>query len=198
MNIKREFLVGIELLKNMKMPFWLILIIFPILSMIFAFLIYILYKNLELFSDYNWVPILLGVQTFIIILQLFLILTQTKYGKILHLPEFQIRCVYIPKTKGKDHEYRISLSNKGKTAHRVHFKITIGKKYETLVEGDYGSIEDADYIPLYTFKNVNRFRKEQVNINFVYYDRVGNHIYSRWFKLKGEDFFQPSLTGLDQ
>ena len=95
-------------------------------------------------------------------------------------------------------QYQTSVINKGDIAHRVNCKIIIGKGGKVKDKLFFEKIPKSRMRIILNHIEEDRFIKQPIRINFSYYDKVGNHIYSRWFKDKGKKDFIAILSGQDQ
>jgi len=196
MKIKDQIILGIEDLKSMRFPFSIKIVIFSIIPALVLILLAYLANNNQYITRYDWVPIILFIQTFIILFQLMIIRTQAKYQKIPFTPEFDIESRYIQKNPMHESPgYYSSLVNNGDIAHRVNCKATIGRNEKGSEKLFFEKIPKNGFEKLLGYMEKEKFIKQPIRIYFSYYDKVGNHFYSRWFKLKDKEEFIAILGG---
>lgn len=199
MKIKDQIILGLEDIKNMRFPFLVKLVFYTAILSILMWGILFLLDQFDKLKTYNWVPLILLIQTIIIIFQLKIIYDQAKYGKIPFLPEFNIEKIYFSKSSiYKKEGYGIMLKNLGDIAHRVNCKVKWCKKEKVLNELDFGKLRKGAEEKILDFLEIDQFKKEPIRIYFTYYDKVGNRIYSRWFKPADKMDFYAILTGQEQ
>ena len=199
MKTKDQIILGIEDLKNMRCPRTLKIALFSIIPIITIILLYFIILNQQSLQEYDFIPIILFIQTIIILIQVKILRTQSKYSKIPYIPEFNLVTRYFLKSKQREKSgYNIWLENNGDIAHRVNCKIKIGKDEKLFDKLFFDKIQKGGSGKIMDFMEAKKFREQIMRINFSYYDKVGNYIYSRWFKDKDKDDFIVILSGQDQ
>jgi len=194
---RNQLILGIEDIKNMRFPFPIKILGFSIIFSIIIISFILIFDNLQIIND--WVPLILVVQTIIILIQLSILRNQAKYNKIPYIPEFYLLSESIHSlTTPKDNGYTIILENYGDIAHRVNCKITIGKNEKILKKQFFEKIPRKGRETILEFLKLEKFTKQQMRIYFSYFDKVGNHIFSRWFKDTDKINFIAILSGLEQ
>ena len=181
MKTKDQIILGIEDLKNMRFPFTLKVIFYCTIIILAIVVLYSFTNNYQYFTNYNWIPVLLIIQTIIILFQLKIIWTQAKYQKIPYIPEFNLNTRFIRKSAmHKKNGFQTTLKNEGNIAHRVNCKIIIGKGGKVIDKLFFEKISKGG-MEILQYIEEERFIIQPIIINFSYYDMVGNHIFSRWF-----------------
>jgi len=198
MKFKDKISLGIEDFKNLRMPFSIKIFLYIIPFLILLFLFYYFQKDYDFIPNDSWIPILIFVQTIIIIVQLVMIRNQGRYNRIPYLPEFKVKPEYIEKSKNKGDGYLFTLYNKGNIAYLVNYKIFKGEKRKKIKDEFIEEKNKGGKEKIYEFMNKEEFINNEIRVNIGYCDKTGYHLYSRWYKLTGKKDFIAILTGLDQ
>jgi len=198
MKTKDQIVLGIEDLKNMRCPWPLKVVFLSIIPAIVLLVFFLLIYNYQKIQSYDWIPIILIIQTIIILIQVKIIRTQSKYSKLPYIPEFDLEtCSGLKQDKQKK-QYQTSVRNKGDIAHRVDCKVIYGKGGMAIGKLFFEKIPNGGIEIILDLIEEDRFIKQPIRINFSYYDKVGNHIFSRWFKDEGKDKFIVILSGQER